>query len=119
MDESTSLEGKRRIRIIPSCTVREESGKVRIMLEMPGVRKENLEIKIEKNELAVRGKTDEEDPKGSYLVRERPRGDFEKYFTLDDTIDTENVSAELKNGVLDLTLALKEAAKPRRIEIQS
>jgi len=117
MSDTVQATEKRRRNLVPSCSVREDGGKVRICLEMPGVGKDGIEIKIEKNELIVKGRSDEAMPQGSYLVRERARGDYEKVFTLDDTIDREKVDAELKNGVLSLTLLLKEAAKPRRIEI--
>jgi len=117
MNESTQVEERRRRRLTPSCMIREEEGRVTIALEMPGVRKENLEIKIEKNELLITGKPDETGASGTYLVRERGWGDFEKAFTLDETIDRETVNAELRNGVLSLSLGLREAAKPKRIEI--
>jgi len=117
MDEPVKSEEGRKRKLIPSCAIREEEGKLRISLEMPGVRKENLEIKMEKNELIIRGKTDEGPVQGNFLVRERARGDFEKVFTLDETINRDAVNAEFKNGVLVLCLGIKEAAKPRRIEI--
>jgi len=117
MSDSVQTMEKRKRRIVPSCAIREEAGKVRIILEMPGVRKEDLEIKIEKGELIIEGRRDDPVPRGSYLMRERASGDFVKTFTLDDTIDTERVNAELKDGILDLSLSLKEAAKPRKIEI--
>jgi len=117
MSDTMQTTEKRKRTLVPSCSVREDNGKVRICLEMPGVGKDDIEIKIEKNELIVKGRLDESMPQGSYLVRERARGDYEKVFTLDETIDREKVGAESKDGVLTLTLLLKEAAKPRRIFI--
>jgi len=117
MSDTMQAAEKRRRTLVPSCSVREDGGRVRISLEVPGVGKDDIEIKVEKNELIVKGRSDEGMPQGSYLIRERARGDYEKVFTLDETIDRERVDAELKNGVLSLTLLLKEAAKPRRIEI--
>ena len=56
---------------------------------------------------------------GTWLLRERPRGDFRKTFSVDGSIDLDKVEAQLTNGVLVLTLPMKEAAKPRRIDIKS
>lgn len=97
----------------------EEKGEVTVTLDMPGVKKENLSISIENSELRVTGKRDGEDTSGTYLVRERRYGDFSNSFTLDDTIDQNNVEASLENGLLTIKLHLKEEVKPKRIEIKT
>ena len=104
--------------LAPLADICEEGGKVLLRLEMPGVGKDSLEVKIENDELIVRGNRREGEKKGTYLIRERRHEDFVKRFTLDDTIDREKVEAEMKNGVLCLTLSLKEASKPKKIAIK-
>jgi HSP20 family protein len=108
--------GQRRMSV-PACTISEEAGIVTARLEMPGVTKEGLEIKVQGNELSVSGERAAPPSGGNYLLRERSSAGFRKVFTLDDTIAHDKIEAKLENGVLSLRLHVKEAAKPRRIEI--
>lgn len=103
----------------PACSIYEEGDSVKVILEMPGVDKTGLEIRIEGSELLVMGRGPEADAgeAATYLLRERPRGAFYKSFAVDETIDRDSVDARLSNGILTLSLKVKEAAKPRRIEI--
>jgi len=104
--------------IQPSCAICEEDGKVRLRLEMPGITKEDITISVEKNELAISAKHKTEAMAGTFLIRERRVGEYRKRFIIDETIDREQIEATMVDGVLTLTLAIKEAAKPRKIEIQ-
>jgi HSP20 family protein len=90
-----------------------------LRLDMPGVDKKNLDIKVEGHELAIVGSRNTADPKGVYLRRERPQGDFRAVYTLDDTIDTGSIDAKLENGVLSLKLGYSEKVKPRRIDVKA
>ena len=103
--------------IIPACSISEDAGLVTVKVEMPGVSKEALEIKIEGNELSVSGNRRAEAPRGHFLLKERRAEAFKKLFTLDDTVSHDEVDAALADGILTLKLKVKEAAKPRRIEI--
>ncbi len=104
--------------IQPSCAICEDDGKVTLRLEMPGVSKEDIEINVEKNELIISAKPKKEKVSGSYLIRERREGEYRKRFIIDETIDRDRIDAVMTNGVLNLNLAIKEAAKPRKVEIQ-
>lgn len=115
MDSKNEMKGGRVT--IPACSIAEDSGVVMVKVEMPGVPKENLEVKIEGNELSVSGERRKEEPRGAYLLRERRAESYRKLFTLDETIARDKVDASLADGVLTLKLQVKEAAKPRRIEI--
>ncbi len=117
-DTKKAIENKRR-NIRPPYRVWEDDGKVVLELEMPGVTKDNLEIKIENNELEIIGKRPVSETKGEYLVKERRDGDFYRVFTLDNTIDQEKIEAELSNGVLTVQLGLKESEKPRLIKVKT
>jgi HSP20 family protein len=102
----------------PGSTVRETGdGRVEIAIEMPGVRQESLEVRVEGNELRVLGRRDEGE-NFTYLVRERRPGDFFQAWTLDETIDQSKVDAVIHGGMLTLTLDLKEQVKPRTITIR-
>ena len=117
MNDITAVEDNRRI-LAPASRVYEDHGKVQVRLEMPGVSKGDLEIKAEGNSLTVTGKRQESATHGTWLLKERRRGDFHKEFSVDSTIDLERIDAELDNGILTLTLPMKEAAKPRKVEIR-
>ncbi len=109
---------ERRRVIRPRCSIVGDDEKVLIRLEMPGVDKENLHIDIEDNELRVSGEK-VRPVEGRHLIRERIDGDYAASYTLDETIDQERVEAELRDGVLTLTLHVKEAVKPKRIAIRT
>jgi len=108
----------RRPLLRPGCAVCETGdGRIEVKVEMPGVRQENLEVRIEGNELRVLGRR-EEGEDFTYLVRERRPGDFFQASTLDDTIDQSKVDAVLRNGLLTLTLDQKDQVKPRTVRIR-
>jgi HSP20 family protein len=115
------MEAKREISekrtIVPACSIAEDSGLVTVRLEMPGVPKEGFEVRIEGNELSVSGERRADEARGRYLLRERRSGSYRKLFTLDETISRDKVEANLEDGILTIKLEVKEAAKPRRIEI--
>ena len=100
------------------CDVFDDSGKVYINLEMPGVSKENLSVKVEGDRLIIHGaRKSSEGNDGKYIVREIREGDYHHEFTLDDTIDRNKIEASLKNGIALITLGVKESEKPRKISI--
>jgi HSP20 family protein len=106
--------------IRPRCVVSEaKDGKVHVMVEMPGVRREDLDLRLENNSLLIRGRRDEraaDHP--TYLLRERRSGDYVQTFTLDETIDQSRIDADLENGILRLELDLKESVRPKAIPIR-
>lgn len=118
MNELTNRTEEKIPVVQPSCNICEEEGTVRLSIEMPGVSRKGIEVSVEKNELVIVGKADDQKMEDSYLIRERRRGEFRKRFIIDETIDRDRIEASMSNGVLSLTLNLKEAAKPRKIEIR-
>ena len=89
--------------------------------EMPGVRVEDIEININANELSISGQRSmDEIPEGAvYLRRERNFGKFSRTIQLPYAVDTDNVEADFKYGVLSVTLPKAEAEKPKKISIKS
>ncbi|OQY32957.1 MAG: hypothetical protein B6241_09365 [Spirochaetaceae bacterium 4572_59] len=103
----------------PACTdiyLGEES--VVLTMEMPGVSKENLNIRVEKDLLIIDGKRDFGEIEGNYRIREIRPGDFHQEYTIDDTIDRNKIEASINGGLAILTLGLKESIKPRKISVK-
>ncbi|AMY09647.1 Spore protein SP21 [Luteitalea pratensis] len=98
-----------------------ENGSDEIVLkaELPGLRREDIDLRVENNTLTLRGerKRDTEIKQEQYHRVERSYGAFSRSFTLPSRIDTENVRAEFKEGVLSIKLPVKAEAKPRQIEV--
>jgi len=101
------------------CNIFEKNGQVYLELEMPGVSKENLEMKIENDILYIHGKKTVNTDKGRFLLKEVREGDFYHEFTLDNTIDRNKIEATLSKGVATIVMGIKESEKPRKIEINS
>lgn len=99
------------------CDITDEEGKISVRVEMPGVSREDLEIRVDGDKLIIHGRKKAAGGNGTYLLREIRDGDFLQEFTIDDTIDRNSINAVLENGVLHLTLGIKESEKPRKIEI--
>jgi len=118
MNEIAKRSEEKAAAVQPACDICEEDGKVKLSIDMPGVGKDGIEVSVEKNELVIVGKSDRKEAEGSYLIRERRRGEFRKRFIIDETVDRERIEATMANGVLKLTLNIKDAAKPRKIEIR-
>lgn len=101
------------------CNIFQGDDKVVLTLEMPGVTKKNLDIKVDNDILIISGKKDISDDSGKCLIKEIRTGNYYQEYTLDDTIDRNNIEASVKNGVVTLILSLKESEKPRKIKINA
>jgi HSP20 family protein len=105
----------------PSVDIFENQNQIVLEAELPGMKPEEVEISIENNVLTLHGerKFEKKDENDNFHRVERSYGSFTRSFTLPPTVSSENAQAEFENGVLRLTLAKREEAKPRRIEIKS
>lgn len=94
---------------LPATDIREDAGRYVILMNMPGVAKECVTIKVEDNGLSIQTseseKKDEETLKTVY--RERMGGTYERSFHFEEPVDVENVTARMENGVLELTVPKK------------
>jgi HSP20 family protein len=104
---------------IPPVDVYEDEHGLRLKLEVPGIDEKDLDVRIENNVLTVKGerKFEKEEKEENFRRVERRYGSFVRSFTLPNTIDSEKVSAEYKNGVLTLQLGKKAEAKPKQIKV--
>jgi HSP20 family protein len=95
-----------------------ESG-VTILVDLPGVDKENVSVEVKENILSIKGnRTCEEGADESqYYRRERRFGSFQRSFGMRGTISPEKIKASFKNGVLKIELAKPEEDKPRQVSV--
>jgi HSP20 family protein len=89
-----------------------------VVADLPGVAEQDVDVALDRNLLTVRARRGAETPAGfQELYREYMPADFERSFTLGDTIDRGGVQAVLRNGVLRLTLPKVKEVRPRRIPV--
>ena len=104
---------------LPSTDIYETDDALSVILEMPGVEKENIDISVENGVLKVEGRLDFSNYQGLQpLYTEYNVGHYSRSFRLPSKIDQTKIGAELKDGVLTLTLPKVEEAKPRTINIK-
>ena len=89
-----------------------------ITLDMPGVAKENIKLKVENDELIVTGKINKPAEEPNYINREIFFNGYHRHFILPNDVDVEKIEASYANGVLKLFLHKKEEFKPKIIEIK-
>ena len=85
--------------------------------DLPGVMPDGLDVHFENPVLTIHGKVSPRHNDIKFLHGEYGIGDFHRTFTIGEAIDTDKISAELKNGVLTVHLPKNEKVKPRRIEV--
>ena len=104
--------------LTPAGDIYETDHNYTLLLEMPGVVKEDLEVTLNNEELEINGKVTNEVPESKNLrYAEYSLHNYRRKFRIGQEIDRNSISANLENGVLTLTLAKTEAVKPRKIEI--
>jgi len=86
-------------------------------IEMPGVKKDGLEISFENNELTIIGRRSLPAVEGTLLHRESRPENFRRAFELDPSIDADKISAKIDQGLVTLTLPKAEHVKPRKIAV--
>jgi HSP20 family protein len=103
--------------ITPPASVTEVADGYMLEIEMPGVRKDGLDISFENNELTVIGRRSLPALEGTLIHRESRPENFRRVFELDPSIDAEKISAKGDQGLVTLTLPKAEHVKPRRITV--
>ncbi|MFZ5829590.1 MAG: Hsp20/alpha crystallin family protein [Planctomycetota bacterium] len=104
----------------PAVNVWEEPEALKIEAELPGLKQDQVEISVVGNELALKvTRPDVQQTGVVYHRRERPVGTFTRILRLPTEVDADHVHADLKDGVLLITLAKAEKAKPRKINVTS
>ncbi len=106
----------------PSCDVNETKDHFLVSFDMPGVKKEDIKIEVQGNQLKISGERQREvksEEGESALHFERSFGRFERTFTLPATVAADKIEAHFENGVLNVALPKVEAEKGRTIQIQT
>ena len=95
--------------------IREEGDAFYVDAEVPGLKAEDIKVDVEKNVLTLSGerKVETAETKDKYRRVERQYGSFTRSFSLPETVDTDSIRADLKDGVLQLKLPKKEAPTPK------
>jgi HSP20 family protein len=103
---------------VPIADIFETEQALSVILEMPGVEKENVDISVENDTLTIQGRIDYSKYEGLQPVyTEYNVGHYVRTFQISSKIEQGQISAELKDGVMTLVLPKAEKAKPRRITV--
>jgi HSP20 family protein len=106
----------------PKIDISEDEKNIYLEAELPGVKKENMKIKLEDNKLTITGEkknANENDKNKRFFNRERSFGSFKKAFTIQADVKQDNIRAEFENGVLSVTIEkLIPEKKEMNIEIK-
>lgn len=104
---------------VPAVDIYEVDGGLVLKAELPDVNRDDIEVNVENNTLTLRGerKVDQEIKQEAFHRIERSYGSFVRQFSLPATVDATKIAAEYKNGVLTVTLPVREEAKPRSVKI--
>jgi len=103
----------------PAVDIYETEHELVVKADLPDVKPEELDIRVENNILTIRGerKFEKKVSESNYLRVERSYGTFSRSFSLASTVNSEAIKADYKNGVLTLTVPKREEAKPKQIKV--
>jgi HSP20 family protein len=104
---------------VPPVDVYEDEHSIQLKLEVPGIDQKDLDVKVENNVLTVSGerKFEKEEKEENFRRVERRYGSFARTFTLPNSVNPEDVSADYNNGVLKIRLGKRAEAKPKQIKV--
>lgn len=103
----------------PAVDILETDDALIVKADLPNVKIEDIDIRVENQTLSLSGKRKfekDENVKGYHRI-ERSYGEFVRSFAVPSTVDTDKVSADYKDGVLTVTMPRKESAKPRQVKV--
>ncbi|MBM3812367.1 MAG: Hsp20/alpha crystallin family protein [Acidimicrobiia bacterium] len=103
----------------PAVDILETENELVLKADLPDVKLEDIEVRMENGTLTLKGKREFEkkDSEKGYHRIERHYGSFMRAFSLPETVDPEKITADYKNGVLKVAVAKKEVAKPRTVKV--
>ncbi len=103
----------------PAVDIIDEKDMIRVRAELPGMKKEEIEVSVNNDTLSITGekKEEKEIKEKDYVRSERYYGSFHRAFTLPAGVDPQKVNASYKDGVLEIALPKREDAKPKQIKV--
>ena len=105
---------------VPAVDIEETDTEYRVVADLPGISKENLDVSVNDDILSIVVSSEEEGEQkseGRILRKERYQGKITRSFRLSDALDSENIQANYKDGVLSISVPKKELTQPRKIEV--
>lgn len=104
---------------VPLVDIKEEKERFLVIADIPGVKKEDVDISLEQHVLTLKGvrNLDKTEHHNGYSRRERAQGQFYRRFSLPQTADDAKITASYAHGVLEISIPKKEAATQKKIEI--
>ncbi|NKX54359.1 Hsp20/alpha crystallin family protein [Arthrobacter sp. E918] len=117
---SQALFGERQgPRMMPMDVYREGDHYI-LNADLPGIDPGSVDVDVDGQMLSIRAQRTMKEGEGTkWLLRERTGGTFLRQITMGQDIDVDNIHAHYENGVLSMTIPIKEAAKPRKIEVMA
>lgn len=103
----------------PNTDLREDDNEIVIKMDIPGVKPDDVDIELTRDNLVVKGERKFEDieKRKDYVRIERQFGTFQRSWTIATAVQADAIKAEFKDGVLAITLPKAEAAKPRKVQV--
>jgi HSP20 family protein len=103
----------------PAVDIYETENELILKADLPDMNEKDIDVRVENNMLTVRGerKFEQKVKEENYLRIERTYGAFSRSFSLPATVNTENIKAEYKNGVLTVELPKRAEAKPKQVKV--
>lgn len=101
----------------PPLNISQDDNNIYVKAELPGVELNDIELTLSEGSLIIRGEKKPEE--GRYFRQERPTGSFQRVINLNVKIDRDKVKANMKDGLLQVTLPKAEEMKPKQINIET
>ncbi len=103
--------------IVPPVDIYETADALMVVVDLPGVDKDDVDVRVEENVLTIKGNADYEPP-ANLLIGEFGLQGYYRQFQLSDEVNQDRISAESKNGVLTIRLPKAEKSKPKQIKVK-
>ncbi|MBN1524064.1 MAG: Hsp20/alpha crystallin family protein [Spirochaetales bacterium] len=119
IDRSPNSMGLFDRNVSPAADVVENENEFTVTCELPGIDQKDIDVSITSNVLTIKGekKDSHEEKKGKFYKKETWSGSFQRTIALPVDVEKDNISAELKDGMLVITLPKKEESKPKQISV--
>ncbi|HOP80833.1 MAG TPA: Hsp20/alpha crystallin family protein, partial [Armatimonadota bacterium] len=96
----------------------EDENNIVLRAELPGMKREDIDIEVTQDSLAIRGERKfDQDEKINYVRVERPYGPFARTFAINVPINTADVKATYRDGILEVTVPKSEETKPKKVQV--
>ena len=105
---------------VPAVDIKETDSEYKVVADLPGIAKDNLEVTVDENylKIVVNAQEDnQEESDGRVIRRERFQGQITRSFKLGNTVESDKIQANYKDGVLSIVVPKKEERKTRKIDV--